>query len=129
MFFRDSRNVTLGRNTVQKISFSIKDFFSKCDQIRSFLRIWSHLLKKSLMENFIFCIVKWVNESQLFLKTFRKINTSHNFISIKCFVYQRKSPLRFPIKELSQARRKTSQEKLHHAAFSIKKPTSLNLYF
>ena len=26
-----------------------------CDQIRSFLRIWSHLLRKSLMENFIFC--------------------------------------------------------------------------
>ena len=24
----------------------IKDFFSKCDQIRSFLRIWFHLLKK-----------------------------------------------------------------------------------
>ena len=33
----------------------IKDFFSKCDQIRNFLRIWSHLLKKCLMENFIFC--------------------------------------------------------------------------
>ena len=32
---------------------SIKDFFSKCDQIRSFLRIWSNLLKKSFMENFI----------------------------------------------------------------------------
>ena len=32
----------------------IKDFFSKCDQIRSKLRIWSHLLKKSSMENFIF---------------------------------------------------------------------------
>ena len=32
----------------------MKDFFSKCDQIRSFLRIWSHLLKKSFMENFIF---------------------------------------------------------------------------
>ena len=28
----------------QKIKFSIKDFFSKCDQIRSFLRIWSDLL-------------------------------------------------------------------------------------
>ena len=40
--------------TAQKIKFSIQDFFSKCDQIRSFLRIWSHLLKKSLMENFIF---------------------------------------------------------------------------
>ena len=31
------------------------NFFSKCDQIRRKLRIWSHLLKKSLMENFIFC--------------------------------------------------------------------------
>ena len=30
--------------------FSIKDLFSKCDQNRSFLRIWSHLLKKSLTE-------------------------------------------------------------------------------
>ena len=32
--------------TAQKMKFSIQDFFSKCDQIRSFLRIWSHLLKK-----------------------------------------------------------------------------------
>ena len=40
-----------------KMKFSIEDFFSKCDQIRSFLRIWSHLPKKSLMENFIFCVV------------------------------------------------------------------------
>ena len=36
------------------MKFSIKDFFTKYDQIRSFLRIWSHLLKKSLMENFVF---------------------------------------------------------------------------
>ena len=40
--------------TAQKMTFSIKDFFSKCDQVRSFLQIWSYLLKKSLMENFIF---------------------------------------------------------------------------
>ena len=33
------------------------DFFSKCDQIRTKLRVWSRLLKKSLMENFIFCAV------------------------------------------------------------------------
>ena len=39
------------------MKFSIKDFFSKCHQIHSFLRISSHLLKKSLMENFIFCAV------------------------------------------------------------------------
>ena len=41
----------------QKMKFFIKDVFSKCDQIRSFLRIRSHLLKKSFMENFIFCVV------------------------------------------------------------------------
>ena len=45
-------------NTAQKMKFSIKDFFSKCDQIRSFLRILPHLLKKSLMENFIFRAVE-----------------------------------------------------------------------
>ena len=36
---------------------SIEDFFSKCDQIRRKLRLWSHLLKKSLLENFILCAV------------------------------------------------------------------------
>ena len=41
----------------KKMKFSIKDVFSKCNQIRSFLWIWSPLLKKSLMENFIFCEV------------------------------------------------------------------------
>ena len=40
-----------------KMKFPIKDFFSKCEEINIFLRIWSHLLKKSLMENFIFCAV------------------------------------------------------------------------
>ena len=43
--------------TTHKAKFSIKNFCHKCDQIHSFLRIWSHLLKKSLMENFIFCVV------------------------------------------------------------------------
>ena len=38
----------------EKMNFSINDFSSKCDQIRWKLRIWSHLLEKSLMENFIF---------------------------------------------------------------------------
>ena len=35
------------------MKFSIKDFFSKCDQIR----------RKSLMENFIFCAVKDNNDN------------------------------------------------------------------
>ena len=47
--------------TAQKLKFSIKDFFSNCEQIRKFLQIWSHLLKKSLMENFIFCAVIYQN--------------------------------------------------------------------
>ena len=44
--------------TTQKMKFSIKDLFSKCDQIRRKLRIWSYLLKKSVMGNFIFCAVR-----------------------------------------------------------------------
>ena len=39
------------------MKFFIKNFFSKCDQICKFLRIWSHLLKKLSTENFIFCVV------------------------------------------------------------------------
>ena len=42
--------MTIFARTTQKMKFSIKDLFSKFDQIRSFLRIWSYLLKKSLIE-------------------------------------------------------------------------------
>ena len=41
-------------DTAQKRKFSIEDFFSRRSQFRSSLWIWSHLLEKSLMENFIF---------------------------------------------------------------------------
>ena len=40
------------------MKISIKDFLSKCDQIRR-----SHLLRKSLMQNLIFCAV--VMDTQL----------------------------------------------------------------
>ena len=50
--------ISYGMSTAQKMKFSIEDFFSKCDQIRRNLRVESHLLKKSLVENFIFCAVK-----------------------------------------------------------------------
>ena len=51
-------------NTAQKMKFSIKDLFSKCDLMSMKLQIWSHLLKKSLMENFVASpnsrfMVKW----------------------------------------------------------------------
>ena len=45
----------------ERMKFSVKDFFSKCDQIRRKLRIWSHRPKKSLIENFIFCAVLSLN--------------------------------------------------------------------
>ena len=40
---------TIFQITPQKMKFSIKDFTSKCDQIRKKLWIWWHLLKKSSM--------------------------------------------------------------------------------
>ena len=51
----NTTNRSLEADTIQKMKFPIKDFFNKCN--RSKLRIWSRLLKKSLMENFIFCAV------------------------------------------------------------------------
>ena len=51
------KKVTTNTVTAEKMKFSIKDFFSKCDQILRDLRIWSYLLKKPLIENFIFCAV------------------------------------------------------------------------
>ena len=54
--------------TAQEMKFSINDFFSKYDEIRSFLRIWSHLLKKPLMENFIFCAM-FASKYTLFYQT------------------------------------------------------------
>ena len=46
-------------NAAQKIKFFIKDFSSKSDQIRRKLQIWSNVPEKSLIENFIFCAVKF----------------------------------------------------------------------
>ena len=52
----------------KKMNFSIKDFFSKCDQICSFMWIWSHLMMKSLMENFIFCALTKLRFSIIILE-------------------------------------------------------------
>ena len=42
--------------------FSIKDFFGKCQQIRTEERTSSHLLNASLTENFIVCEVQVMPE-------------------------------------------------------------------
>ena len=56
--FQRHKNVTDEITYIaHKMKFFIKDFFSKCDHIRSFLWIWSYFLKNSSIENFIFCAV------------------------------------------------------------------------
>ena len=52
--------ITNARDTTQKMKFSIKDFWIKYDQKRCKQRIWSHLLKKSLMKNVIFYAVRYI---------------------------------------------------------------------
>ena len=84
--------------TAQKMKYSVKDFFNKCDQIRRKLRIWSHLLKKSLTKNFIFCAVyrhgrififEWFvmnyfsSSYEYFLKTGQKITFSYSKTKFK----------------------------------------------
>ena len=49
------------------MKFSIRDFYSKCDQIRRGLWIWLHLLKKYSMENLIsqFDVKTWTEHEIL----------------------------------------------------------------
>ena len=58
------------------MKFSIKDFFSKCDQILRKLRIWSHLLNKSLMENLIFCAVFLPGEMRRVQGSLERLNVT-----------------------------------------------------
>ena len=46
--------VSDGDKSLVKKNF-IENLFRKYDQVSSFLRIWSHLQKKSVLENFLFC--------------------------------------------------------------------------
>ena len=67
------------------MKFSIKYFFIKCDKIRSFLRIWSYLLKKLLTENFIFCAMKAAKKltKKLICRLFKSyLNYKNNLIKI-----------------------------------------------
>ena len=72
------------------MKFSVKDFFSKCDQLSGFLRVWSRLLKISIMKNFIFCALLSL-KSPLSLLTLASESKNrcdaekkHQFIEGKC---------------------------------------------
>ena len=70
------------------MKFPINNFFSKCDQICRKLRIWSHLGKYSLMENFIFCAMGLSKVLQSFLKSCSIETTCQQNINkrIECIV-------------------------------------------
>ena len=67
--------------TTQKMKFPIEDFFSKCDQICRKPRIWSHSLKKSLMENLIVCTVAELDSE--FLLQCRDSIAMPNFLNFR----------------------------------------------
>ena len=63
------------------MKFSVKDFFSKCDQIHNW--IWSHLLKKSLMKNFIFCAV--IKVPNKIIVESKKNHLAKKIATLQCF--------------------------------------------
>ena len=71
------KNFAKNHFTAQKPQLSVKDFFSKCDQICSFT-VWSHLLKKYLMGNFIFCaVIKMIIKKHLLTAFLKNICPRH----------------------------------------------------
>ena len=59
------------------MKFSVKDFSSKCEQIRSFLWICSHLLKKYLTKKFCSVIErKKIPDHQI---TYHPVETNFNY--------------------------------------------------
>ena len=55
------------------------------------LRIWSHLLKKSFMENFISCAVSWIILAPCGTKTFLGMQTDMPRMDLLAFLnYDRK---------------------------------------
>ena len=58
-------------STAQRMKFSIKKFFSKCDYIIIKLRIWSNILKKSIVEK-ISIFVQWRRPRSLYQKYYQE---------------------------------------------------------
>ena len=83
-----TKSLFLRLYNAQKMKFSVKDCLSKSEQICNFLRIWSYLLKKSLMENFIFCIVIILRLEKLYgqiLKSFWYLILKRDYIENSWF--------------------------------------------
>ena len=70
-------SIIMPKITAQGMKSPVKDFFNKCDQMRSFLKIWSHLLKKSLIEN---CIVFLLGLSKIFPPKESLVSFSNRYV-------------------------------------------------
>ena len=70
------------------MKFSIKNFWSKYDEIRRKLQILSYLLKKSVMENFIFCAVLLSQVEHLGkeIRTVKSLQTNMKICDFKSFL-------------------------------------------
>ena len=88
---RKNWSVKMWPYTAQKMKFSIKDFLNKCDQIHRALRIWSHLLKKSLMQWEIYW--HYLLTLNNFFKAFWE-----NVIYMFCYITALKNFSKFPRK-------------------------------
>ena len=64
----------LAQINAQKMNCFVKNLFCKCEHIRIKLRIYSHLLDKSLKENFIFCVVNIIGFTTEYCRFFFKSN-------------------------------------------------------
>ena len=73
----------------QKVKFSIKDFFSKCYQIRRRIWIWSHLLRKILNAKLHFLCSVYLAKEKSTLKFFKSKLTylvKTDFLYIKMLI-------------------------------------------
>ena len=87
-------NTFLNCRNAEKMKVSIKDFFGNCDKIRRFLRNWPHLLKKSLIENFIFVqFVSILIRTQNFLM---KLIMQHNELLLQKIFWTYNSSVSLP---------------------------------
>ena len=84
----------LAQINAQKMNSSVKNFFSKCEHIRTKLRIYLRLLNKLLTENLISCVLNIIGPEscKFFFKPncqslvyFTSINTWHISVSSLLF--------------------------------------------
>ena len=76
----------LSANTAQKIKFSIIDFFSKCEQIHSFLWLCSHLPKKEIFNKKLhFVCSKWSGVLSTKSKRLQITITLHSYLNFLDF--------------------------------------------